>query len=52
MEGLSKSKADALRRILVDEKIDILAIQKTHTHDQDQLMKRGTISGYSIASAT
>jgi len=52
VEGLSKSKADVLSRILDDEKIDILAIQETHTLDQDQLMKRGSISGYSIAGAT
>lgn len=52
VEGLSKAKADVLRRILDDENIDILAIQETHTQDQDQLMKRGTISGYSIAGVT
>jgi len=52
VEGLSKAKADVMRRILDEEKIDILDIQETHTHDQDQLMKRGTMPGYSIAVAT
>lgn len=52
VEGLSKAKADVLRRILDEEKIDILAIQETHTHGQDQLMKILTIPAYSIAGAT
>lgn len=52
VEGLSKAKSDILHRILNDEKIDILAIQETHTHDLVQFMKRGTNSGYSVAGAT
>jgi len=52
VEGLSKAKADVLHRFLDDEKIDILAIQESHTQDRVQLMKRGTISGYSITGAT
>jgi len=52
IKGLSIAKSDILHRILDEEKINILVIQETQTHDQDQLIKRGTIPSYSIAGAT
>jgi len=52
VEGLSKARADVIRRISDEEKIDILDTQETHTHYQCQLMKRETIPDYSIAGAT
>jgi len=50
--GFSKSKAEVLERIATEEKIDVLIVQETHTADQEQLSKRGHITGFTIAAAT
>ena len=52
VEGFSKSKAEVLERIATEEKIDVLVVQETHTADQEQLSKRGHITGFTIAGAT
>jgi exonuclease III len=52
IKGFSKSKAEVLERIAMEQKIDILVVQETHTADQKQLLKRGHITGFKIAGAT
>lgn len=38
--------------MLIDENIDVLLLQETHTNSEEQLRKRGTIFGYTIVGVT
>jgi len=52
VEGFSKSNAEVLERIVIEEKIDVLDVQKTHTADQEHQLKKGPIAGLTIAGAS
>lgn len=48
VEGFSKSKAEVLERIAMKGKIDVLVVQETHIADQEELLKRRLITGFTI----
>jgi hypothetical protein len=50
IEGLSRSKADCLSKILLHHKVDILALQETHVEDLEN-SARGNIAGYRLVAA-
>jgi exonuclease III len=52
VEGISKAKSEVLEILLLEQNVDILLIQETHTSDEEQLSKRGFINGYTVAGAT
>lgn len=52
IEGISRAKCQYLHRILKDNEIDIVAVQETHTENEDQLQSRGRIPGYDLIGAT
>lgn len=52
IENISRSKSECLSKLLLDNDIDILLIQETHTADEAQLQSRGKIPGYRLIGAT
>ncbi|KAI5720173.1 hypothetical protein M8J77_002972 [Diaphorina citri] len=53
IEGISRAKCDYLsNKILNVNKIDVLALQETHTENEQQLESRGSIPGYNMVGAT
>lgn len=52
IEGISRAKCDVLQKVLSDNDVDVLAIQETHTENEEQLRKRGRIYGYDLVAAT
>jgi len=51
IEGISRAKFEILEMLLLEQNIDILQIQETHTSNEEQLLKRGLINGYTVAGA-
>lgn len=51
MESISRVKSEVLEMFRLKQNIDTLLIQETHTNDE-QLLKRGSITGYVVAGAT
>lgn len=51
IEGISREKSEYLTHVLDEQKIDVLALQETHTVDDEDLLKRGRIPGFSIIAA-
>lgn len=41
IEGISKAKWEVLTKIMNKERIDVIALQETHTKDDNDLQKRG-----------
>ncbi|KAL1446411.1 hypothetical protein WDU94_005435 [Cyamophila willieti] len=52
VEGFSKAKSEYLQKFLVENQIDILAVQETHTENSEQLLSRGTIPNFDLIGAT
>lgn len=50
VEGLSRNKGEILSKILRENKVDVIALQETHTEDDNALWKRGRIPGYKLVS--
>ena len=48
IEGIRYAKFQISQTILIENDVDIVAIQETHTEDENQLNKRGRISGYDL----
>jgi exonuclease III len=51
IEGISKAKCEVLTKIMNKERIDVIALQETHTKDDNDLQKRGFIAGYIVIGA-
>jgi hypothetical protein len=51
IEGISKSKCEVLSKIMNKERIDVIALQETHTVDDEDIRKRGFIQGYLLLGA-
>ena len=51
IEGISRDKSEYLTRILKDNAIDILVLQETHTLNDEDLLRRGKIAGFSVIAA-
>lgn len=54
IEGISKSKCEVLSKIMNKERlerIDEIALQETHTVDDEDIRKRGFIQGYLLLGA-
>jgi len=51
IEGISKAKCEILSKIMIDNKVDVIALQETHTTDEADLQKRGYIAGYTLIGA-
>jgi len=51
IEGISKAKCEVLTKIMNKERIDVIALQETHTKDDNDLQKRGYIAGYIVIGA-
>lgn len=52
IEGISYAKCQHLRRILIENHVDVVAVQETHAENESQLMSRGKIPGYDLIGAT
>lgn len=46
IEGISRAKCEHLSKILIENKIDVVLLQETHTENDIQLSQRGKIAGY------
>jgi exonuclease III len=46
VEGFSSSKSDYLARLILEEKVDVIAVQETHTASEESLRKRGNLTGF------
>ena len=51
IEGISKAKSEVLAKLAYDLDIKILLVQETHTIDHNDIMMRGHIDGFVLASA-
>ncbi|KAI5727861.1 hypothetical protein M8J77_007803 [Diaphorina citri] len=53
IEGISRSKCEYLyTKILLPNKVDVLALQETHTENEEKLTSRGSIQGNVLLGAT
>lgn len=52
IEGVSRSKADYLLKILNDHSVDVVLLQETHCADETQLRNRCKLPGFALAAAT
>lgn len=52
VEGISRAKSEYLSRLLLDNKVDVLTVQETHTESEEQFSRRGHIPGYTALGAT
>jgi exonuclease III len=46
IEGISRDKCEVLSKLMNNERVDVIALQETHTVDDKDLEKRGYIPGY------
>jgi len=46
IEGISRDKCEVLSKLMNNERVDVIALQETHTVDDKDLKKRGFIPGY------
>jgi exonuclease III len=51
IEGISSAKIEILSKLMREEKVDVIALQETHTLDEADLHKRGQIAGYNLIGA-
>lgn len=49
IEEISKSKFEVLSKIINKERVDVIALQETHTVDDEDIGKRGFIQGYLLS---
>lgn len=52
IEGISRAKCHILRKILDDNRVDVLAVQEHHVENETQLSSRGKIPGFDLLGAT
>ncbi|KAI5739368.1 hypothetical protein M8J77_018417 [Diaphorina citri] len=52
VEGISIPKSKYLEKFLRDNKIDVAAIQETHSENEEDLRRRGSIEGFDLIGAT
>lgn len=48
VEGMSRAKGEYLSKLSVDENVDVLVIQETHTETLAQMESRGKIEGFNL----
>lgn len=48
IEGISKAKCEILSKIMISNKVDVIALQEIHTTDEANLKKREYIAGYTL----
>lgn len=51
IEGISRSKSEYIGKLLVDQNVDVITVQETHTADDYQIHSRGRIPGYNLVGA-
>lgn len=51
IEGISTAKSEILSKLMREEKVDVIALQETHTIDEADLHKRGQVPGYTLIGA-
>jgi exonuclease III len=51
IEGISKSKCAVLSKIMNKERVDVIALQETHTLNDEDIGKREFIQGYLLLRA-
>ena len=51
IEGISRSKAEVLGRLLHDNDVDVAVVQETHCATPEDLQKRAKVPGYTLAAA-
>lgn len=51
IDGISRNKSEYLSRILHDSKIKVLLLQETLTGNEEDILNRGNIAGFSLAHA-
>lgn len=51
IEGISTTKSEVLSKLMKEEKVDVIALQETHSIDEADLHKRGQIAGYTLIGA-
>ena len=51
VESISKAKSEILPQILKQHDVSVLCLPETHTSDDQELQRRGPITGYKIAGA-
>lgn len=52
IEGISRNKSEYLSTIARNNDISVILLQKTHAHDKEQFMNRGTVQGYTLVAAS
>jgi hypothetical protein len=48
VEGFSSSKSDYFARLMLEEKVDVIAVQETHTASAESLRSRGNLTGFTL----
>lgn len=48
IEGISKDKCEILSKIMISNKVDVIALQKIHTTDKANLKKQEYKAGYTL----
>lgn len=51
IEGISKAKTEYLQRLTTENNTDIILLQEMHTANEEQLLSRGRLQGYTLAAA-
>lgn len=51
IEDISEPKSEVLSKIMYSERVDVIALQETHTKDNEDISKRGFIKGYLLLGA-
>jgi exonuclease III len=46
VEGFFSSKSDYLARLMLKEKVDVIAVQETHTSSAESLRRRGNLTRF------
>lgn len=51
IEGISKEKSEVLHRIAVENDVDVLCLQETHTKSDEDLFKRSSFPTFDLVDA-
>ena len=51
IEGISKSKSEFLSKLCIENAVDVILVQETHTVNAEELNKRGKVAGYQVVAA-
>lgn len=50
-EGISRAKCEILTKLLINNDVDVVMVQETHTDSNSDLYRREKISGYKLVTA-